>query len=106
MKESVGWNGVIRFNDIKPVMPSELPPEQRAEHAVCSFANEFIDIFNTQPLSTRLACVAKLSAMVSMMALAAVAASVKKLPYVEPNKFDTIKDGKRLPLFLFTEEKP
>jgi hypothetical protein len=106
MKQSQGWNSVIRFDDIKPVDVEQLEPEQRAEHTVCTFVNEFIDIFNNEPLSTRLACVAKLSAMVGMLAASALVAGMHKLPYVEPNRFPAIKDGKRLPLFHFTKDKP
>lgn len=106
MRQSQGWGSVIRFDDLRPVKKEELPPVQRAEHTICSFINEFIDIFNNEPLSTRLACVAQLSAMVACLSSAAILANFKRLPYVEPNRFDVVQDGKRLPLFHFTTEKP
>ena len=106
MKAGEGWNSVIRFDALKPVKKEELTPEQRAEHAVCAFANDFIDIFNTQPLHRRLECVAKLYLMVNTLALAAFAASFQRLPYVEPNRFPVEKDGKRLPLLHLREDKP
>lgn len=106
MKHAEGWNQVIRFDSIKPIDYKGLPPEQQAEHIVCTFVNEFIDIFNTQPLSTRLACVGKLAAMVGFLSMAAMAANIKKLPYVEPNCFQVDRKGQRLPLIHFAEEKP
>jgi hypothetical protein len=103
MKQSQGWAEVIRFDALKPINKETLTPEQQANHTVCQFTNEFIDIFNTQPLPVRLKAVANLFAMVQCLSLAAFAASFHKLPYVEPNRFDTDK-GK--PVYHLTDEYP
>jgi|GEM_PF-6519686 len=101
-----GWGQIIRFDDLKPVNTKELAHESRFEHVVCSFINEVIYLFNHNTLPARLACVAKLSAMVSMLGIAALTASIRSLPYVASNRFDAVSDGKRLPLFHFTNDYP
>lgn len=106
MKQSQGWNSVIRFDSLEPVDKAKLPVKQKAAHTVCEFANEFIEIFNTQPLGVRLVCVGQLFAMVNMLALSAFLASARRLPYVEPHRFEMEKNGKPLPPFSLVEERP
>jgi hypothetical protein len=104
MKQAQGWNQVIKFDSFRE--PAALPPEKKAEHTVCSFTNEFIDIFNSEPLATRLACVAKLAGMVAGLTTLAVMASYRKIPYVEPTQLEQEVDGVRLPLYYLTDDKP
>jgi len=84
MRPSTGWGQVIRFDAFKS--PDRLSPRQRAEKAVCSFVNEFVDLFNEEPLSVRLACVCNLLCMVFWMAVAAFVRCARRLPYFEPTQ--------------------
>lgn len=101
MKTGRGWGEVIRFMDYKS---SKLEtPEAIADDAVCRFFNVFVDVFNTQPIGTRLHYVGMLLYMVMSLGLAALIAQWKRIPYVHPTHLET-SSGERVYRLGYSEK--